>query len=97
MSEADFASKLAVLTSAEAAAASLNPDRMGVIIERLAAALGFTIAMAAQGDRDGIDTMIAGAEAYAHQEAVHKAAFARFMALAKTDAGRRGRANGSAP
>jgi hypothetical protein len=76
----DFTDKLAVLTSAEMVDARNDSDRMGVMIERLAAALGFTIAIAARGDPSGIDEMMAGAEAYAHQEAVDKARVARFMA-----------------
>lgn len=79
----DFADKLAALTAAEGAACKGDPDRMGVMIERLAAALGFTIAIASRGDPKFIDEMMAGAEAYAHAEAVDKAPFAQLMALAK--------------
>lgn len=78
MPDPDFASKLASLVSMSAKDG--DADHMGMMIERLAAALGFTIAIAARGDGDAIDTMIAGAEAYAHAEAVEKAPLARFMA-----------------
>jgi hypothetical protein len=79
----DFADKLAALTAAEASAAHGDADRLGVMIERLAAALGFTVAMAARGNAGGIDTLMAGAEGYAHAEAVSKAPLARFMADAR--------------
>lgn len=77
---AGFATKLAVLTSSEASAAHSDAERMGVMIERLAAGLGFTIAVATRGDARAIDEMLAGAEAYAHAEAVDKSRLARFMA-----------------
>lgn len=80
----DFADKLAALTSAEATAASRDPenyaDRMGVMIERLAAALGFTVAIACHGDGPAMDEMLTGAEGYAHREAVEQAPLGRFMA-----------------
>lgn len=75
----DFADKLAALTSKEAADAKGDPERMGVMVERLAAALGFTVAMACNGNAAATDEMLAGAEGYAHAEAVAKAPFARFM------------------
>lgn len=80
MSEEEFSNKLAGLLSAEAARARREPARYAAMIERLAAGLGFTIAMAAEGDGALIDKLIAGAEAHAHQEAVEKADFAKTMA-----------------
>lgn len=50
-----------------------NKENMAEIIENLAGALGFTIAMASDGDGKTIDTMIEGATNYAHYEAVEKA------------------------
>lgn len=74
---ANFADKLAALVSCSAKEG--DAEHMGMMIERLAAALGFTIALASRGDAETIDRMIAGAESYAHAEAVHKAPFARFI------------------
>lgn len=74
---ADFADKLAALVALSAKEG--DAEHMGMMIERLAAALGFTIALASRGNGEAIDRMIAGAEAYAHAEAVSKAPFARFM------------------
>lgn len=80
MGEPNFTDALGALCSREMAIAANSPERMGVMIERLAAALGFTIAVAARGRPDGIDQMMEGAEGYAHREAVEKAPLARFMA-----------------
>lgn len=76
----DFADRLAGLLAREQAAARGDTERMGEMIERLAAGLGFTIALAADGDRQGIDQLFIGAEAYAHQEAVDKAPLAQMLA-----------------
>ena len=76
-----FSDKLAVLVSMSAKEA--DAEHMGMMIERLAAALGFTIALAAHGDGKAIDQLLAGAEGYAHREAVEKAPFARFMSEMK--------------
>lgn len=81
-----FHDKLAALLSKEASDAAKAPDRaerMGDMIEGLARGLGFTVAIAANGNADTIDTMIAGAEQYALQEAAEKAPFAQFMAVAR--------------
>lgn len=75
----DFSDKLAALCAAEMAAASKDADRMGVMIERLAASLGFTVCVAARGRPEGIDDLLTGAEGYAHAEAVDKAPMVRFM------------------
>lgn len=94
MSAPDFSEALAALCAKEQSAANGDADRMGVMIERLSAVLGFTIALAARGRPDGIDTMIEGATGYAHREAVAKAPLARFMAEMSAHkqrpAGRRG-------
>jgi hypothetical protein len=76
-----FADKLHSLTSKEMAQANQAKDaeRMGDVVEALARALGFSIAIATKGDPKGIDTMIEGATAYAHGEAVDKAKFARLF------------------
>lgn len=79
----EFHDRLAAMLSKEAADAAKAPDRserMGDMIEGLARGLGFTISIAANGDAETIDTMIAGAERYALEEAADKAPFAQFMA-----------------
>ncbi|MFG1417230.1 hypothetical protein V5F38_05375 [Xanthobacter sp. V0B-10] len=47
------------------------------LAERLATSLGLTVAMAAKGDGAKIDTLIEGATAHAHEEAVSWAPLAR--------------------
>lgn len=72
--EADrFASRLTMLVSKEVAASRGDPERLAFVIERLSASLGFSVAIAARGDGPTIDTLMAGAEQYAHQEAVDAA------------------------
>lgn len=80
MAEGDFATKLAALCSLEAAQARGDADRSALMIERLAASLGFAVAIAACGNAAVIDEMMAGAEGYAYREAVSKAPFARMVA-----------------
>lgn len=75
----DFGDKLAALCSAEALAARADADRFGVMIERLASALGYAVAMAARGDGKVMEEMLAGAEGHAFAEATAKAKFARLM------------------
>lgn len=82
----DFHSRLSSMLAKEAAAAGKaadRPERMGDMIEALARGLGFTVAIAANGNAEGIDTMIAAAERYALEEAADKADFAKFMAVAR--------------
>lgn len=85
----DFHDRLAAMLSKEAAAAAKAPDRherMGDMIEGLARGLGFTVAIAANGNAETIDTMIAGAERYALEEAADKAPLAQFMAAIRRPA-----------
>lgn len=82
----DFPDRLAAMLSREAMAASRAPDRaerMGDMIEALARGLGFTVAIATNGNGEGIETMIAGAERYALEEAANKAPFAMLMAATR--------------
>ena len=82
----DFHSRLSSMLAKEAADAGKaadRPERMGDMIEALARGLGFTVAIAANGNAEGIDTMIAAAERYALEEAADKADFAKFMAVAR--------------
>lgn len=79
--EKTFAADLASLVARQSYKAKGNPDAFAEIIERLAAALGFTIALAAEGDAKTIDRMLAGAEAYALSEAIDKAPLIAVAAL----------------
>ena len=82
----DFHNRLSSMLAKEAADAAKAPDRherMGDMIEGLARGLGFTVAIAANGNAETIDTMIAGAERYALEEAADKAPLAQFMAAAR--------------
>lgn len=88
LDEGEFHAKLSVLCAAEASAAHGNAERFGVMVESVARALGFTVAMACRGHGPAIDEMMAGAEGYAHAEATHRAPFARFMSEVKADAKR---------
>jgi len=91
MSEPTFIERVQAMAAKEAAAAHGDADRLGAMVEGLARALGFTVAIACRGNAEAIDEMMTGAEAYAHAEAVEKAPFAAFMAMAKA-AGRPGSA-----
>jgi len=77
-----FGDQLAALTAKESAAAMGDNERLGEMVERLASALGFTIAIACRGDGAVIDEMMAGAEAHAHAEAVERAPLIRLLSLA---------------
>lgn len=82
----DFHDKLSALLAKEAAEAGKSPDhaeRMGDMVEALARGLGFTVAIAVNGDANGIETMIAAAERYALEEAAEKAPVAKFMGAAR--------------
>ena len=56
-----------------------DADAIGALIERLARALGFSIAVAANGNKQVVEKLLSGAEAYAMEEAVEKAKFVAFM------------------
>lgn len=80
MTSEDFADKLAALLSGETQRCRGAPERYAALIERLAASLGFAVAMAAKGDPQMIDTLMTGAEAHAHQEAVDRAPIGKALA-----------------
>lgn len=80
---ASFADQLATLCATELAKALKDPEVTADMIERLSAALGMTIAVAARGDPATIDRLMAGAEGYAHAEAVEKARVVNMMLGAK--------------
>ena len=75
----EFAAQLASLISKEAVSCKGNSARFGHMIERVASALGFTIAIASGGDGATISRLMAGAESYAMEEAVHKSRIAKMM------------------
>lgn len=79
MSHDQFATKLSALVAVETASAHGDPERLAHVVERLAASLGFAIAITARGHGPTIDRLMAGAEGYAHAEAVDKAPFAKLM------------------
>jgi hypothetical protein len=83
--ETQFSDKLHAIVAKEAAEARKTKDvtRMVSMIELLARALGFSIAIASGGDPKKIDELISGAEAYAHREAVEKATLARIFQVLK--------------
>lgn len=81
----DFSTKLDVLTSGELAAAKGDPERIGIMIEKLGRALGFTVAVAARGNGKGIDELCEGVTNYVHGEAVSKAPMAAMLAIAFGD------------
>jgi len=82
-----FGDKLSALCSLEMARARRGEADFADMIERLAATLGLTIALAARGDGAVIDRLLSGAEGYAHSEAVAKAPFARMVAAANGRSG----------
>lgn len=74
----DFADKLHSLTSRELSEAMQANDhvRIGAAIELLARAVGFTLAIATNGNQSGVDEMMVGVEKYIHEEAVSKSKLA---------------------
>lgn len=81
--ERGFSEQLRSLAAREATAARGDPERYADMIETLSRALGFTVALASEGDPKTIDTMLEGATAYAHAEAVEKAPLAALTRLAR--------------
>lgn len=80
----DFGAALGKLCvkAANDARSSANPiDAFGDMVERLAFALGATIAWAAQGKPEAIDDLLTGAEGYAAEEAARIAPLARLATL----------------
>jgi len=75
--DTNFSDRLASVIAGQAARARRDPALYADMIERLAASLGLTIAMAAKGDGAKIDTLIKGATAHAHEEAVSWAPLAQ--------------------
>lgn len=80
----DFADNLSKLIIAESVAAAGNAERSAEMLERLGAAVGMAVAIAAQGDRKAIDELMTGLEAYALQEAARQAPLAFMVAERKS-------------
>lgn len=74
-----FADAVHAASTREVSQARNDPERMAAMIEVLARALGFSISICAAGDSKMIDTLMVGAEAYAHEEAVEKAPVAKML------------------
>jgi hypothetical protein len=80
--ETAFGRALRKLVSGSFKDARKSPEAAADMIQCLAHALGCTVAVAAHGHAEAIDTLIAGAEAHAHSSAVAYAPFAALAAAA---------------
>lgn len=79
----DFHTRLTSLVSKEAAQGDQVKNReehMAHMIEALSRALGFTVAIAADGNAEAMDKLITGAEHYALEKAASIAPMAEIMA-----------------
>jgi hypothetical protein len=86
MSDQTFADKLNSLVSLEVSRGTIHdPDAMSGIIENLAAALGFTAALAAHGGSDRISDLLEGVTAYVYEVAAERAPLAKMIAAAKAE------------
>lgn len=93
MSEQTFADKLNALVSLEVSRGTIhNPTAMSDIIEKLAAALGFTVALAAHGQPDRTAHLLEGMTAYVYEVAAERAPLAKMIATAKAMSRPEGRA-----
>ncbi len=59
-----FERQLASLIAEALSDAHGDPEQMGVMIERLSYSLSLVIAMAARGNKEGIEEFLMGAESY---------------------------------
>ncbi len=75
----EFADRLSALCSSELADARGDDDRIGTMIERLVNSLAFTIAVAAKGDREAMEKLLSGADAYLYAAATGHQPLGRFM------------------
>jgi len=84
MSEQSFSDKLNALVSLEVSRGTIHdPAAMSDIIEKLAAALGFTAALAAHGQPERIAHLLEGMTAYVYEVAAERAPLAKMIATAK--------------
>lgn len=74
-----FPDRLSALCAMELSDCRGDPDRTGAMIERLINALGFTIAIAAEGDPGISSTMLEGAVAYLTEAVLEHAKTGAFM------------------
>jgi hypothetical protein len=79
-----FGDRLSGLCAMELSAAHGDADRIGEMIERLLNSLAFTIAIAANGNPDGMSTMLMGAESYMNEAAAGHAKMGQFMATERS-------------
>ena len=79
----DFADRLSALVSKEMAEAHGDQERIGIIIERLIHSAAFTIAIAAEGNAKGMETLLHGADAYLYEAATDHAKVGQLMASAR--------------
>ncbi|MGB3445759.1 MAG: hypothetical protein WBA48_03575 [Xanthobacteraceae bacterium] len=93
MSGQTFADKLNALVSLEVSRGTIHdPAAMSDIIEKLAATLGFTAALAAHGQPDRITHLLEGMTAYVYEIAAERAPLAKMIVTAKTMSRPEGRA-----
>lgn len=74
-----FDDKLAHLVTKEITQSLNDPEKMAMIVERLAAGLGFAIALAAKGDAKTIETLLMGAENHVAEVAADRAPSAKLI------------------
>jgi hypothetical protein len=79
----DFAGKLRNLVSLHMTGEMRGPERGAEMIEALAASLGAVIAVAGQGDRDLIETLLTGCEGYIQDSAAQNAPLGKMLAGAR--------------
>ncbi len=83
MSE-DFAAKLHSLVSLEVSKGTIHDkEKMAGIVENLASSLGFTVALAAGGDPNGISHLLEGMTSYIYEVAAERAPLAKMIASAR--------------
>lgn len=75
----DFGDKLRALLALEASESQGDPDRQAAALESLLRATSFAISIMSGGDREAMDELLIGAEAYLAESAVGLARFGEFM------------------
>ena len=66
----DFPEKLTVLVATELALANRDPERLAVVMAKLAEQLGHALAVAFRDDQAALDRVATGLEATIHRHAV---------------------------
>lgn len=81
MTTIDFNDKLSSMVSLEMTSGTVhNPEKMAALIESLASALAFTVALSARGEAKAINHVLEGMVAYIYQVAAEKAPIASMIA-----------------